>query len=280
MSAPLAVTEVTPQYWRATFHNPPINMFNPDLVAGLRVLIERIESDPELRVIVFDSADPDFFVNHVDLTRVGEPDPAPVGPTGLPTFQDYTVRLANAPVVSIAAVRGRAQAAGNEYALAADIRFASREKARFGQFEVAGAALPGFGGIERLHSLLGRARALEAVLGSDDFDADTAERYGWINRAVPDAELDAFVDRFARRIASFDRDSVVSAKRRLNSLGGIPSVDDLAHSLQEFRRLISRPSAQQRIQGLIARGLQTTGELELNLGAGVGDDPVRASAAR
>jgi enoyl-CoA hydratase/carnithine racemase len=265
----LIVREVSPRYWRATIDNPPINMFDPDLRNELRDLIGRIEADDQLQVIVFDSADPEYFIAHVDLARAGEVDPVP-GPTGLSAWPDFTVRLAHAPVLSVASVRGRARGIGNEFVLATDVRFASRERARFGQFEVGAAAIPGGGGIERLFRLVGRARTLEAVVGADDVDADTAERYGWINRAVPDAELDQFVDRFARRVASFDREAVVTAKRLVNEQGGIPAPDELIRSSQAFGELLQRPLARQRIGELIGRGLQTRGELELTLGDRVG----------
>ena len=186
------ISEAIPGYWRVTFSNPPINLEDPDTILELQELVGRIEADDALRVVVLDSAHPDFFVNHYDVSRAAETPVAP-GPTGLPAFIDTTTRLTNSPVVTIASIRGRTRGGGAELAAACDMRFASLERAIFGQPEVGAGMLPGGGGIERLPLLVGRARALEIILGSDDFDAATAAAYGWINCALPDAELDDFV---------------------------------------------------------------------------------------
>src|SRR5277367_4483529 len=187
------ISEVTPAYWKVSFSNRPTNLLDPDTILELQELVGILEADDALRVVVLESADPDFFINHYDVSRAAETPVAP-GPTGLPTFIDATVRLATTSVVTIAKIRGRNRGGGSEAALAFDLRFASREKAVFGQPEVGAGMFPGGGALERLPLLVGRARALEIILGSDDFDADTAALYGWINRALPDDELDAFVD--------------------------------------------------------------------------------------
>jgi enoyl-CoA hydratase/carnithine racemase len=174
-------------------------------------------------------------------------------------------KLSELPVVTIAKLRGRARGAGSELALACDMRFAARENAILGQIEVGAGTLPGAGGVQHLARLLGRGRAMEAILGADDFDAQTAERYGWINRALPDADLDAFVARLARRIASFPADAVRTAKRVLNELT-MPSADATRADARRFHQLVISDAAQDRTAALFAQGLQTRGPLELDLG--------------
>lgn len=261
----VAVRRRTAAYWRVTFDNPPLNLLDPDLLRALQDLTTRLETDDDVKVVVFDSADPEFFLAHLDLLRADETT-APPGPTGLPPWPDVARRLAHAPCITVAAIRGRARGAGSELALALDVRFASRERAVFGQPEIGYGAIPGGGGLERLHGLAGRARALEIVVGGEDFDADTAERYGWINRAVPDAELDAFVERFATRVERFDRGAIVAAKRLLTELGGVSTPAGLATADAVCRELQQRPEAQHRIAALFARGLQERGDLERDLG--------------
>src|SRR5258705_4889781 len=177
-------------------------MLGPEPMLELRGLVGQFEKDPDLKVVVFDSADPDFFIAHFDISRAADT-PREPGPSGLPPWTDLTVRLARAPVISIAAVRGRARGVGNEFALACDLRFASLEKAIFGQPEVGSGLIPGGGGLERLPLLAGRARALEVIAGAADFDAATAERDWGIKRAMPDADCEPAWDDVARRLASF-----------------------------------------------------------------------------
>lgn len=268
-TTPVIVSERSPAYWRVTFDNPPVNLFDPELLSGLQDLVARIEADDEVKVVVFDSADPDFFIAHLDLLRADEVDPTPT-PTGLPPWPDVAMRLAHAPCITVACVRGRARGVGSELALAMDVRFASRETAVFGQLEIGCGAIPGGGGLERLHIVAGRARALEIIVSGEDFDADTAERYGWINRSIPDAELDEFVERFATRVASFDREAIAAAKRLLTERGGVPRPEDLAATEKTFFGLLERPEAQQRIARLFEQGLQQPGDLELNMGERIG----------
>jgi len=176
--------------------------------------------------VVLESADPDYFIPHVDLTKVAEytAEAAKAGGPDDVSLGMLWHKLRELPVVSIAKIRGRARGAGSELALACDMRFAARENAIFGQIEVGAGVTPGAGGVHHLARVLGRGRAMEAILGADDFGAEVAERYGWINRALPDADLDAFVARLARRIASFPADAVRSAKRVLNELT-LPGAD-------------------------------------------------------
>jgi enoyl-CoA hydratase/carnithine racemase len=264
-----SITEVTPGYWRVTFSNPPINLQDPDTILELQELVGLIETDNALRVVVLESADPDFFINHYDVSRAAETPVAP-GPTGLPTFIDTTTRLATTSVVTIAKIRGRNRGGGAEAALACDLRFASLENAIFGQPEVGSGMFPGGGALERLPLLVGRARALEVILGSNDFDAATAAQYGWINRALPDDELDDFVETLARRIASFDKAALAEAKRLVNRRT-LPRAEDLVETQDSFLAAFSWPSLQERGSRLRRRAAEVGPEFELRLGHYVAD---------
>ncbi|MEV4395304.1 enoyl-CoA hydratase/isomerase family protein [Nonomuraea sp. NPDC049607] len=251
---------------------PPMNLIGPELVRDLANLVGELETGQAIRVVVLESADPDYFVPHVDLTKVADytAEAAKAGGPGDASLGMLWYRLSELPVVTIAKIRGRARGAGSELALACDMRFAARENAVLGQIEVGTGAPPGAGGMQHLARLLGRGRAMEAILGADDFDADTAERYGWINRALPDAELDAFVSRLARRIASFPVEGVRTAKRVLNGLT-LPAADAVRADAIRFRDLVAADATQARVRALFARGLQTRGPLELDLGERLGD---------
>ena len=221
--------------------------------------------------MVLESADPDYFVPHVDLTKVAEytAEAAKAGGPDDASLGMLWHKLSELPVVTIAKIRGRARGAGSELALACDMRFAARENAILGQIEVGAGAVPGAGGVQHLGRLLGRGRAMEAILGADDFDAEQAERYGWINRALPDADLDAFVARLARRIASFPADAVRSAKRVLNELT-LPGADAIRADARRFHQLVASDTAKSRTAALFSQGLQTRGPLELDLGDRIG----------
>jgi enoyl-CoA hydratase/carnithine racemase len=262
-----------PGYWRATFSNPPINLIDPDTIAELSQLVGKLETDPDVKVILFESSDPDFFLAHYDVLA----DRARIatierGPTGMPPWLDMLARLTRAPVVSIASIRGRARGAGSEFALACDIRFASAEKAILGQFEVGVGAVPGGNPMARLAGLIGRGRALEIVLGADDFPGPLAERYGYVNRAVPDAELDDFVDRFARRIASFEKEALVEAKGFVDAVS-LPDDALFPPALDNFWRSVARPSTGARVARLLEAGLQQRSDIEIDLGRHVASPP-------
>src|ERR1700739_827096 len=227
------VIEETPAYWRAVFDNPPFNMMDDTIFDGLQSLLARMAASPNLRVVVFESENPEFYLAHFDLTGKLGNVLTGVGVTGLPILMDTFVRLTKSQVVSIAKIRGCVRGACSEFVLACDMRFASREKTRLGQPEVGVGVQPGGGGTQRLPHLVGRGRALEIVLGAEDFDGDTAERYGYVNRALPDAELDRFVDALARRISSFDRPAIATAKRLINDVS-LPSSDSLLDGLTSF----------------------------------------------
>lgn len=261
----LLITRHSSTYLRVTINNPPLNLFDPELSDGLQTLIDELENDMSVQVVVFDSAVPDYFMAHVDLARVAELSTAP-GPTGLSPWPDVALRLQRAPFVTIGMLRGRARGVGSEFLLALDMRFASRELGVLAQIEVGCGIIPGGGGLERLPALIGRARAMEAIVGGEDFDADTAERYGWVNRSIPDAELDAFVDRLAWRIAGFDRDAITAAKYLINERTGLPTLEDIITSENKFFEAAARPATQARIGSLLERGLQQPGDFELRLG--------------
>ena len=208
----LRIIEETPAYWRVVFDNPPLNIMGAAMFEGLQDLLARIDASPNLRVVVFESANPEFYIAHFELTAESLGLLKIAGPSGLPILMDAFVRLTRSPIVSIAKIRGRVRGVGSEFVLACGMRFASRENAVLAQVEVGAGVHPG-GGTERLPPLVGRGRALEIILGAIDFDGATAERYGYVNRALPDSELDGFVDVLARRIASFDRRPIEAAKK-------------------------------------------------------------------
>jgi enoyl-CoA hydratase/carnithine racemase len=267
----LRVAEIEPGVLSVVIDAPPMNLIGPALVRDLVQLVREVGSGDDVRVMVLESADPEYFVPHVDLTKVAEytAEAAKAGGPDDASLGMLWHKLSELPVVSIAKLRGRARGAGSELALACDMRFAARENAVLGQIEVGVGAIPGAGGVQLLGRLLGRGRAMEAILGSDDFDADQAERYGWINRALPDAELDAFVARLARRIGSFPAEAVRTAKQLLNEMTRA-SPDAIRADARLFRRLVMSDIAQSRTAALFAQGLQTRGPLELDLGDRLG----------
>ena len=246
---------------------PPMNLIGPELVRDLVTLLSELESDEDIRVMVLESADPEYFVPHVDLTKVAEytAEAAKAGGPDDASLGMLWHKLSELPVVTIAKLRGRARGAGSELALACDMRFAARENAVLGQPEIGFGAPPGAGGVQHLGRLLGRGRAMEVILGAGDFDADVAERYGWVNRALPDAELDAFVARLARRIASFPVDAVRSTKQVLNQLT-LPGADAIRADARRFQQLVASDTVKARAAILFAQGLQTRSPLELDLG--------------
>jgi enoyl-CoA hydratase/carnithine racemase len=260
-ASPLRVVEETTAYWRVVFDYPPFNVMDGSMFQSLQDLLGRMDASGTLRVVVFESAIPDFYLAHFDLTGKLGNVMSGVGPSGLPILIDTFVRITKSPVVSIAKIRGCVRGASSEFVLACDMRFASRENTRLGQPEVAVGLHPGGGGAERLPHLVGRGRALEIVLGGNDFDGDTAERYGYINRALADAELDGFVDALARRIASFDLRAIAAAKNLINQVS-LPSSDRLLEALNSFQTALSWTEAQQRVGALIKRGLQKDVDFE------------------
>lgn len=272
MSEPkqILLQRLSPAWWRVTFDHPPLNIFGPDALPQLKEAVTAIETDPEVKVVVFDSAVDDFFITHYDF--LADPEATlslPPGPTGLQQLPDLLVRISRAPVVSIAKIRGRATGVGSELALACDMRFASREKAILSQWEVGAGLVPGGGPMARLPRLIGRGRAMEVLLGADDVDGVLAERYGYVNRSFPDAELDGFVDALAQRISTFDRQAIAETKRLVN-IASLPPDADIAPEWDAFLGSLNRPAAQERIRKLIDRGFHRPGEVEARLGHYVG----------
>ena len=248
-----------PGRWTITFSNPPINMFVPETIVELGALMKEIETDPSVRVVVFQSANPDFFVAHLDVAKAAE------RPEVLGLWRDFVLRLLSTPVVSIAKIRGRSRGIGNEFVLACDMRFASRQNALFGNPEVGVGLIPGGGALEWLPRLVGRSRALEIVLSADDFDADIAERYGWVNRALDDDDLDSFVDTLVRRLGSFDREVLAAAKAQINRFG-TPTATELQSSNDMIFPMLTWPSAQARRAKLRNIGYGARSDFELNFG--------------
>ena len=270
MSKRIVLTRRSPAYWRVTLDHPPLNIFGPETIPQLDEVITALEADEHLKVVVFDSAVEGFFMTHYDfLARPEDTTRLPTGPLGLGPQNDMLVRLSRAPVVSIASIRGRATGVGSELALACDMRFASREKAILSHFEVGAGVVPGGGPMARLPRLMGRGRALEVLLGADDIPGDLAERYGYVNRSFPDAELDAFVESLASRIASFDKQAI-SETKHFADVASLPPDFEIAPEWDVCLASIGRPAAQQRIKLLIERGLHKPGDVESRLGYHVG----------
>jgi enoyl-CoA hydratase/carnithine racemase len=260
-----SITRVTPAYWRVTIDNPPFNIFGPQSIPMLNRTVAEFENDPNVKVVVFDSAVPGFFQTHFDFVPPLETTTGmPPGSTGLPPLPDIFVRLTRSSVVTIAEIRGRASGVGSELALACDMRFASREKAVLSQFEIGGGFTPGGGPMVRLPRLIGRGRALEVMLSGNDFPGDLAERYGYVNRALPDAELDEFVDTLARRIASFDKETLADIKHMVNA-STLPSNTEVAAEWSSFITSVQRPAAQRTVTKLMELGLQKSLDVETNL---------------
>ncbi len=266
----MRLTRRSPNYWRVTLDHPPLNIFGPTTIPQLNEVITAIETDEHVKVVVFDSAVEGFFMTHYDfLAPVEDTTRLPPGPTGLQPLPDMLVRLSRAPVVSIASIRGRATGVGSELALACDMRFASREKAILSHFEVGAGVVPGGGPMARLPRLMGRGRALEVLLGADDIPGDLAELYGYVNRSFPDADLDAFVDALATRIASFDK-RAISETKRFADVASLPPDFEIAPEWDVCIASIMRPAAQERIKKLLDQGFHQPGDVEQRLGYHVG----------
>src|SRR5213592_274000 len=270
MTKQILLTRRSPAYWRVTFNHPPLNIFGPDAIPQLNEIITALETDAHVKVVVFDSAVEGFFLTHYDfLAKPEDTTSLPPGTTGLQALPDMLARLSRAPVVSIASIRGRATGVGSELALASDMRFASREKAILSQWEVGAGLVPGGGPMARLPRLMGRGRALEVLLGADDIGGDLAELYGYVNRALPDTELDAFVDALATRIASFDKRAIKETKR-FADVASLPPDFEIAPEWDVCLASIMRPAAQERIKQLMERGFHRPGDVEDRLGYHVG----------
>jgi len=265
----IRVARRSPAYWHVTIDNPPINVMGPEMVREFQELINALEADEHVRVVVFDSAVEDYFLNHSDFfAKLEDLTSMPAGPTGLPPWPDFLARLTRAPFTSIALIRGRATGNGSELTLACDMSFASREKSIFSQWEVGVSLVAGGGPMARLPRLMGRNRALEVLLSSEDIRGEQAEAYGYVNRALPDADLDAFVEAFATRIAGFDKWAIANTKRLVNT--SLPPDVELAAGWDACMTSIGRPAAQERIKALMAIGFHKPGDIENRLGYHIG----------
>jgi enoyl-CoA hydratase/carnithine racemase len=263
------VDEVSPAYWRVTFDNGPVNLLDPDTIEQLAALIERIEASSDLTVVVFRSEKPGYFMAHWDfLADNSRVLGMSAGPTGMHPYVDNFVRLSRLSAATICELRGRTRGAGSEFALAADIRFAS-EKAILGQFEVGVGAVPGGGPMARLGRLVGRGRALEILLGGDDIPAARAAEYGYVNRLIPDAEIEDFTDAFARRISTFDRVAVAGIKQ-LVDVATLPDNEEFAAGLRAYFATAGRPANRPFIKLLLEHGLQQPDGVETDLGTTIG----------
>jgi enoyl-CoA hydratase/carnithine racemase len=268
--AQIRVTRSSNAYWRVTLDNPPLNVMGPQLVREFREIIKAVEADEDVRVLVFESAVEGFFLNHSDFNAdMKELTSMPQGPTGLEAWPDLLVRMTRMPVVSIALIRGRATGNGSELALACDMSFASREKALLSQWEVGVGLVAGGGPMARMPRQMGRQRALEVLLSSNDIGGDLAEAYGYVNRSLPDSELSGFVDALARRIASFDKWAIANTKR-LVSTASLPADVEIAAGWEACITSIGRPAAQGKIKALFERGFHRPGDAEDRLGFYVG----------
>src|SRR5216110_4019805 len=270
MTKQIHLTRRSPYYWRVTINRPPLNIFGPDAIPQLNEIIKALETDKEVKVVVFDSAVEGFFLTHYDfLAPLEETTSLPPGPTGLQPLPDMLVRLSRASAVSIASIRGRATGVGSELALACDMRFASREKAILSHFEVGAGIVPRGGPMARLQRLIGRGRALEVFLGADDIPGDLAELYGYVNRSLPDAELDGFVDALAIRVASFDKRTISETKRFVD-VASLPPDYEIAPEWDVCLASIMRPAAQEPLKMLLEQGFHRPGDVEERLGYHVG----------
>ena len=253
----------------AEISSPPMNLLGPEMVRDLVSLIQWAEADDAFQVLVFKSADPDYFISHVDLTRTKEIREEAVRLTGEASIALLFRHLSASRLVTIAQIEGRVRAGGSEFVLACDMRFAALESAIFSQFEPAFGAIPGAGGAQHLVRLMGRARALEVMLSARDYEAELAERYGWINRALPANELGEFVRLLAHRIAGFPAAGRVVVKDRVNAIALAPA-EDFRRDFELFAEGLRNASAQSRIQAAMKRGLQTR-DGEMDLAAMLGD---------
>lgn len=253
---------------RVVFDHPPINLFTIDLFVETAGVIERLASDDQVRVVVLSSAVPDFFIAHFDVEAILSFPVHRPPPTELNLYHRMCETLRTMPKATIAVIEGRVGGGGSELALSCDMRFATHETethrgAVFNQPEVALGIIPGGSGTQRLSRLIGRSRALEVVLGCDDIDARTAYEWGWVNRTFGPTEIQPFVDRLARRIASFPPHAVAAAKRAV-LLSEKNMNSDLLVEAGEFSATLGGPGTREAMLQFLERGGQTrSGEMRL-----------------
>jgi enoyl-CoA hydratase/carnithine racemase len=263
------LTATSSELWRVAFNNPPVNVIGPVMMKELKDLLSELEGNKSVNVVLFESADPDFFLAHYDLAADPAIAEALPSPTGYPAWVDILVRLSHLPAVTISAIRGIARGAGSEFVLATDMRFASREKAILGQMEVGFTALPGGGATGRLPALVGRGRTFEILLGGGDYSADLAEKYGYVNRSIPDKDFEAFISAYAMRVSKWDRRVIADIKHFVNKYTMLPDTEYPLHS-DAFWGAARKPAFQSINSQLFKRGLQTRSDIEYNLGRDIG----------
>lgn len=266
----LRLTEESPTLWRVTFDNPPVNVIGTEMIGDLKELLTELEANDTVNVVLFDSEDPDFFLAHYDLAADHAATELLPSPTGYAAWVDVTVRISKLAAVTISAVRGIARGAGSEFALATDIRFASRERTILGQMEIGFGAVPGGGAAGRLPALVGRGRAFEILLGGADFDGATAELYGYVNRAVPDEQFEEFVTSYAHRVSRWDHRALGEIKAFINEYTRLPDSEYPRHS-DAFWSAASTPGFQSVTKALFAEGLQERTAIEYRLGSDIAE---------
>ncbi|MEX0785619.1 MAG: enoyl-CoA hydratase/isomerase family protein [Dehalococcoidia bacterium] len=255
-----------------TIDHPPINLFDAPLMGEINRVGQELEADDDVRVVVFDSANPEFFIAHADVGLIQQlPKDAPPKESSLGFFHAMVDRFRTMPKATIAKLEGRARGGGSELALSMDMRFAALGRAILGQPEVALGIIPGGGGTQRLPRLAGRARALEIILGCEDVQAGLAERYGYVNRALPPDELGPFVERLAYRIASFSPDAIRLAKAAV-AAAELPVLEGLLEEAHLFGQSVATPEAQRRMAAFMNAGGQTR-EAELGMSPLASDSP-------
>jgi enoyl-CoA hydratase/carnithine racemase len=260
----LKVTVETPTFWRVTFDNPPINVVGLEMMRELKELLTELEHNDTVNVVVFDSADPDFYIAHYDVEVDSAAAEALPGTPGYTAWVDITLRISKLNAVTIAAIRGITRGAGSELVLAMDMRFASLERTKLAQVEIALKAVTGGGASGRLPSLVGRGRTMEILLGGEDFDGALAERYGYVNRAIPDAEFEDFVTAFARRVSGWDHQAIVEVKAFVDKYTRLPDAEYPLHS-DAYWAGVSRPGVGEIVGRLLENGMQKRGQLEYDL---------------
>jgi enoyl-CoA hydratase/carnithine racemase len=261
----LLIKKINPGYWRVTIDNPPLNLMDPELFASFRLLLDKMNADPDVKVIVIESGNPDHFIAHLDSPRVNEVPDIPGAANIVTEWPNLMLGFANSPVVTIAMIRERVRGIGQEFVLALDMRFASIERSVFGQSEVGFGIVPGGGALEWMPRLIGRSRTLELAIGGDSINAETAEKYGLINRALPDHQLEAFVQNLALRIAGFSKAAIADNKSLINKRSGLPSAEEFNESFAAILQALKRPEARERIRILQERGYGKPSQIELDL---------------
>ncbi len=247
-----------------TIDHSPINLLDLQLIQELNRVGRELEADGEVRVAVFQSANPEFFIAHADVNLIlAFPEQVPPRGKTLSPFHQMVERFRTMPKATIGKIEGRARGGGSEFLLALDMRFAALGRAVISQPEIALGIIPGGGGTQRLPRMMGRGRALEVVLGGEDFPAELAERYGYVNRALKPEELGPFVDHLAYRIASFPAEAIAMAKAALIA-GEPPTVEGLLDEEHCFLRSVATKEARERMRRFLDRGGQTR-EVELQL---------------